>query len=200
MKKLPKKLILIVIATISLVVTLQVIQITYAKYVTENEVLSDVTLSQWRIKVNQQDITENKEISNLLTPVFEGNEYIAQDALVPGAEGYIEFIIDTSIVNLSCDYKITLTPDTENAITDIATIGYAINDGAKVLLNQQNSDVTGSIEKDVDETKVKVYFKWNDNFEGEQMDDVQDTQLATNIVGKLVYRADIEFVQRIENR
>ena len=97
--KLKKVYLLLALTCLLLLVSL--IQSTYAKYVSKAEVGSNFAIATWNFKVNEQDINNNNDLSNVIVPVFENNPNIKDNVLAPTAEGYFDINIDHSSVDVS---------------------------------------------------------------------------------------------------
>ena len=66
----------LLIACISLLLLVDLVQDTYAKYVSSADANGDFTIARWAFKVNDQDIISNQNFSNTIVPVFDSNENI----------------------------------------------------------------------------------------------------------------------------
>ena len=73
------KKLLFCISCLFLIISLSVIKNTYAKYITSADGDANINIARWKILVNNQDIEQNKELSNVITPVFDGNDNIASN-------------------------------------------------------------------------------------------------------------------------
>ena len=124
-----KKKAFLLLACIWFIITFTVIQTTYAKYVTNLDANANIAISYWNILVNNQDISENPDISAVMTAVLPGSEYAKPDVLVPGSLGY--FDIQKIISSKNWDVIWTNEP-VMGAVTRIAA-SRARRKGTKVV-------------------------------------------------------------------
>ena len=78
-----KKKIVLFIALISLFYLVTTIENTYAKYISSATAEADMTIARWNILVNNQDILNNSNFSNTISPVFAGTQYINSGVIAP---------------------------------------------------------------------------------------------------------------------
>ena len=74
----------LLLACIWFIITFSIIQTTYAKYVTNLNANTNISISYWNILVNKQDIVENSDISGSMSCVFPGSTYAKSDVIVIG--------------------------------------------------------------------------------------------------------------------
>ena len=75
--KIYMKLLFFLITIIFLILTIISIQTTYARYVTALTARSKVELGRWLILVNNQNVIDDSDISDIVIPEFSmNNEYI----------------------------------------------------------------------------------------------------------------------------
>lgn len=153
----------------------------YAKYITSISSNSDISIARWQVLVNNQDITSSSTLTNIITPVFPGNNNIASGVIAPTAEGYFDVVIDATNTDVSLGYEITTTASTSSIVTDLVLSGYSIDNGPRQnVVEDANGDfkITGNIlynsqDKDI---SLRVYLKWNDDPEtGATMNNSADT-------------------------
>lgn len=174
------KKILLFLSFIFLIMSLQTIKNTYAKYITSANGDANIQIARWKILVNNQDIVENKEISNVITPIFEGSEHIASNVIAPTAEGYFDILIDATNTDVSLKYEVTTNDTDESAVSDLEISAYSIDDGEKQEIDAttgqmkiENQILYNDTDKDI---KLRVYLKWNDDENsGATMDNKVDT-------------------------
>ena len=126
--KFNKKLILF-ISCISLILCLLIVRQTYAKYMNTTEGNTNITIARWRILVNNQDIRNNPEITETITPVLLENEHIKPGVIAPTSEGYFDIVIDSSNVDVSFNYTITPSIQENSCVKDLNVTGYSLNNG-----------------------------------------------------------------------
>ena len=169
-----KKNAFLLLACIWLIISLSVVQTTYAKYVTNLDANANIAISYWNILVNNQNIAENPDISATMTAVFPGNEFMKNDVIVPGAVGYFDLNIDSS--NVTVPFTITVTTsvnENSSLTTDFVVSGYSINNGEIIELIDTNS-FSYDISLDADSTIIRIYTTWLDD----GLDSVEDTALG----------------------
>lgn len=195
-----KKKLLYCISCLFLIITLSVIKSTYAKYITSANGDANINIARWKILVNNQDIEENKELSNVITPIFDGNDNIASNVIAPTAEGYFDILIDASNTDVSLKYEITTSDNAESAVSDLIISGYSLDDGERQQIisddgqiKVENEILYNSQDKDI---KLRVYLKWNDDdTNGATMDNQADTN-ATKIDTNLAkVNVNLKFIQ-----
>ena len=165
----------LLLACIWFIITFSIIQTTYAKYVTNLNANTNISISYWNILVNEQDIVENSDISGSMSCVFPGGTYAKSDVIVPGATGYIDLNIDSSKV--SVPFKLTVTSainETSTLTTDLKVSGYSIDGGGIVELTDDILNFSCDIAQDTDSTLVRVYTTWVDDGQ----DSKEDTELG----------------------
>lgn len=174
--KLNKKII-VLLAFVSLLLSIVTVQDTYAKYVAHVDGTTDISIARWRILLNDFDVRNQLTSSNLITPVLNGNTYIASNVIAPTATGYFVVEIDASDTDVSFTYTITIENDDDTLVDDLEITNCYIN-GQQV--NHNNGTITGTVGVN-DISKVKelyVYFQWNDG-NGQTMDNEDDTLTTT---------------------
>ena len=186
-----KKRISIFVALLSLTYSVSLIQNTYAKYVSSAEANSNINIARWNITVNTQDVIQNSNFTNNLTPVFTENQYIKENVIAPTSEGYFDIIIDGTNADVSFKYTITLNPSNEQTIKDFEIVKYTIED----IDYTYSENIIGVINyNDTSKTKsIRVYFKWNDDAETQQMNNSEDTLATTE--NNANYNVNINLIQ-----
>lgn len=186
---------------LSLIITICLINTTYAKYTENINPNLHVTLNQWLIKVNDQDIMGEESFENILAMQLNNdNDNINENVLVPASTGYMEYIIDYENVGVNFDINIEIQ-GIENIIQDIEVYGYSIDDGEIVETSNEDIIFENSGGKAIFQEKIslldgktnqkiKLYLKWNDKEE--------NNIIHTNLQGKMYkYKTSILFKQRI---
>lgn len=184
----------ILLALFSLFLLFDMIQGSYAKYVSSAEAGSNITIAKWDFRVNNQDVLNNNNFSETITPVFDGSSYIAPGVIAPGSEGYFDVLIDSSNTDVSFSETISLSYDKNSTIDDLKIIGYKLNDSEFVSFTDETKIVTSHDYGDTNKIdKYRVYVKWIDG-EGESMDNYKDTEASKNGVAKIAIT--IDFLQK----
>lgn len=186
-----KRKIAIFVALLSLFYSVTLIQTTYAKYVSSAEANSNINIARWSITVNNQDVIQNSNFTNSLSPVFNNNQYIKENVIAPTSEGYFDIIIDGTNADVSFKYTVTINPISNRTIKDLKIVKYTIDD----VDYTYNDNIAGIINyNDENKTKsIRVFFIWNDDEETQEMNNNEDT-LAT-INGNANYRVNINLIQ-----
>lgn len=183
----------LLLACIWFIITFSIIQTTYAKYVTNLNANTNISISYWNILVNEQDIVENSDISETITCVLPGNTYSKADVLVPGSTGYFDLNINSSEVNVP--FKLTVTSavnETSSLTTDLKVSGYSIDGGDIVELSDDVLDFSCNIAQDTDSTLIRVYTTWVDD----GLDSKEDTALGIT-GGTAILDVTLDFEQII---
>jgi len=182
------------LATFSLFILITLIQDSFAKYVTNANANTNISIARWNILVNNQDITSNSNFSNTITPVFPGTEHIAAGIIAPLSEGYFDIILNYSEVDVSFNKTINLNHHDSNTIQDLIFVGYSINGGNMIEVNDRSLELLNTVSlNDLDRIRTyRFYVKWLDG-EGELMDNEADT-IATRY-GNASIRVGVNFTQ-----
>ena len=174
---------------------------TYAKYITSANSNADISIARWNILVNNQDVTSNNTLTNVITPIFPGNNNIASGVIAPTAEGYFDITIDASNTDVSLSYEITTTDNPNSIVTDLVLSGYSIDNGERQeIVEDENGNfkITGNIlynsqDKDI---SLRVYLKWNDNEnDGATMNNQDDTSTTQEEESVAKVNVNLKFTQ-----
>lgn len=179
------------LALLALFYCVSLIQSTYAKYLSTADADTNITIARWNILVNNQDISQNSNFSEVLEPTFTGNENIKEGVIAPNATGYFDITLDGSTTDVSFSYDISLSEADDNTVTDLKITKYEINGysytyngpiSGNILLNDQNRALT-----------VRVYVEWVDQTDDETMTNVDDTTAANSGVAK--FKVNVNVIQ-----
>ena len=191
MKEKTKLRVIQILCIVSLVITVFSIQRTYARYFEQVNTTYATNIKRWVINVNNINIHgKSQELASVMQPTFRENVHMNNNnTLVPGREGYFEFLIDYSKVDLAFrfDFDIkqlntkiittgegeeTVETEVENHLEDFEIYGYSIvEDGTETITTLETvnnlSGLTQVIDPttDTDENKTKtirILFRWND--------------------------------------
>ena len=179
------------IALISLVYCISLIQDTYAKYVSSASGNATMSIARWNILVNDTDIKNNSNFTNTITPVFEGNENIANNVIAPTSTGYFDIVLDGANADVSFNYTINLEVDETSDVSDLVIEKYTI--GSDPTEYTYDGTISNNIIlTDINKTiSYRFYVTWNDS-ETASMDNVGDTLAAG---GKAKIAVSINFIQ-----
>lgn len=187
----------LLLACISLLLLVDMVQDSYAKYVSSAEASSNLTIARWAFMVNNQDVLNNSNFSTTILPVIDSNPNIAAGVIAPTSTGYFDVTIDSSNVGVSYDEEITLSTGTNNTVTDIMFTGYKLNNEESIVEFQNTTNPTFTISHPLTEqNKVntyRFYIKWNDGT-GETMNNTADTQATVD--GNATVKINLRFIQK----
>lgn len=183
---------LVILAIIWLIMTFNLIKTTYAKYVTNLDANTNVSISGWNLAINEQDIIENNDISNVLNLNLVENEYAKNSFVVPGSVAYFDLSINS--INTNVGFSVTVTPTINENSTlteDFVILGYSINAGDTITnLPNDASYFSHSVSKDTGSTLIRVYITWEDD----GTDSINDTNLGIS-GGNLIVNVNLKFEQ-----
>ena len=185
-----KRKIIFFIALMSLFYCLTLMQDTYAKYVSTASANADLTIARWNILINNQDILNNSDFSDSITPVFNGTTTIKSDVIAPTAEGYFDIVINGEDTDVSFEYTISLDQAHDNTVDDLVITKYVINNEEHAYTDQ---DITGDILfNDSTKTKsIRFYVLWDDDEATQTMDNEEDTLSAQNGVAAFIVNVNV---------
>ena len=197
LRVLKKRQFKLLLACISLLMLLNLIQNTYAKYVSSAGADGNFAIARWSFLVNSQDVLANNDFSTTIVPTFNTNANIADNVIAPTSTGFFDIVVNSTNVGVAFDQVITLGNGDENTVTDLVFVGYKINNGQMVNLNNTNSATISTTHLLTDQVKVntyRVYIMWNDDSLTETMDNADDTQAS--IDGEASVEVNIQFIQK----
>lgn len=170
------------------------LQDTFAKYRKKVNNNVDINLANWNILLNGESIAGKDTISSKIIPVFEKNQYIAENVLAPGVKGYYDIEIDASEVDTSFSYVFTTKVSDEEKYPDIIAFGYIIDpDNNSEVIEYTGGSISGSIAHNTPSTKIRIYIEWDDS-DTNKMTNAEDTALAINN-NELTMNAEFKFEQ-----
>ena len=199
--KINKRFIFLIFACIFVLISLYFINQIYGKYLTTADGTAVMPISKWNIVVNNQKIKDNSDISETITPVFPGNDYIAAKIIAPTAEGYFDLSFDVSAVDVSFKYEITTTANVDSAVSDLVAVGYSIDDGERVDFENYNDPITKTIllSDNIEMQTVRIYVMWNDNPDTSNMNNLDDTNSTTLTDSSAKFDVKVAFTQITES-
>ncbi len=189
----------LLLACISLLLLVDMIQDSYAKYVTSAEGETSFTIASWSFLVNQQDIISNNDFSNTLVPVIDQNSNIKAGRIAPTSTGYFDVTIDSSNVEVAFDEEISLSTSASNTVDDLIFTGYTLNSGATVSFqNTTNPTITvnHNLDEQVTVNTYRFFIEWNDGANA-TMDNADDVDASTS--GLASIDVNLHFIQRAAN-
>ena len=195
-----KKIYILLIGIIILLASV-IIGNTVAKYVTSASSNADINIARWQVLVNNEDVTSATTLNNIITPVFPGNNNIAQGVIAPSAEGYFDIVIDATNTDVSLRYEVTTSANEESIVQDLVLSGYSIDEGERQeIVEDENGNfkIQGDIRynsQDKDIT-LRVYIKWNDDTEtGATMTNADDTSTTQEEESVAKVNVNLKFIQ-----
>lgn len=140
MKRETKSKILNVLFIISLIICLYLISDTYAKYVEEVNTSYQSSAKGWKVVVNDRVIREQTTLYDVITPRFDSNEYMEDELIVPGREGYFDMEINFEDVGVpfTVDLKVEQELDEAEVYTnlpDFKYLGYSLEESKVIYYN-----------------------------------------------------------------
>lgn len=186
-----KRKIIFFVALISLLYCVTFMQDTYAKYVSSVSEEAELTIARWSILINNQDVVNESNFTDTITPVFAGSTNIKSDVIAPTAEGYFELLINGE--NTDVSFRYTISIDTTDCVVDDLVISRYEIDGVQYAYT--GNDVTGTvlISSQNQTADVKFYVTWNDNAATETMDNAADT--AASLEESASFTVNVNLIQ-----
>lgn len=184
----------LILALIWFFITFSMIESTYAKYVTNLGASANIAISYWNIKVNEQDILENAELTSMMTIVAPGNDYAKADVIVPNATGYFDINIDSSELQLPFNVTISTSLNSSSDLKkDFILTGYSVNNGSIITeLGDDGASFTYPVQATRDTTIIRVYTTWQDD----GLPSTDDTALGIS-GGKVILDVNLSFSQAV---
>lgn len=184
-----------ILGVISLLLCLFFIQESYAKYIASASEEANMSIARWKILVNDEDIRDGNSAMSIISPVFPGNDNIAENIIAPTSEGYFDLVIDAREADVSFKYTIDIGVNEESVVKDLVATKYVINNGAEILITDDNKVIENTVlhKNNTNVINIRVYIMWNDG-EGATMDNASDTD-ATLGNGKALLDVKMKFTQ-----
>lgn len=184
--KLPKKF-KFLFAFLSLFYCISLIQDTYGKYVSTANGNAALSVARWNILINDQDIKQNSNFTNTISPVFNGSENIANSIIAPTAEGYFDVIINGTNADVSFKTTINIEVSASSDVKDLIITKYTIDNRSTEYTFNNNDYTLESTTLYTDSNKIttyRFYVQWNDG-SGSTMSNSEDTLVANSGQAKL---------------
>lgn len=178
------------------ILTIFLINSTFARYLTALTATSTVEFGSWSILVNDQNIIENTNLSEFIIPVFNSNPtYIAEDKIVPTSSGYVKININYEEVSVPFEYKISFKQGNSTPLEDFKFTNYTIDGNSEIIVDDSVSSIIGTINPDgvTTERDFILNFAWIDD-NSASLDDTQDTSYSRNFED-LNFLFNLEFTQ-----
>ncbi len=168
-----KKKIIFFVALIALFYCVTFMQDTYAKYLSSATENAELTIARWSILINNQDVVNESNFTDTITPIFNGTTNIRSDVVAPTAQGYFELILNGENTDVSFQYSIGIdTTDCE--VADLKIVSYVIDNTTYTF---SGTNVVGNmLLNDASRTKtIRFNVEWDDNALTQTMDNAADT-------------------------
>jgi hypothetical protein len=219
-----EKLFKLTLCTFIFIFLFVIIVTTYAKYITSQASKAQARVAQWNINLNDLDISECADFSDLIELTYVNNPHIANDVIVPTSSGYFIVNLDSTGTELPFTYEFSLDVS-ESAVADYRITSYLLYDGASyhnpltpaeladlqsqtddfVELSSSSTTITGEVNPptDLDRPVVNsflIYFGWYDG-PNEVLDNRNDvavskTALSSTPVEKGVITLNLSVTQK----
>lgn len=184
----------LMLALISLLLLVNLMQESYAKYISSASANGGFTIARWAFVVNTQDVLANSNFSSTIVPSFDTNANIKADVIAPTSTGYFDIEIDSSDVDVAYTTTITLGQADDNTVTDLRFTGYKINTGSIQPINDTSATIQIAHQlNEVNTTNTyRFYIEWYDG-QGEDMDNSDDAVASDEGVAKVA--VNLQFLQ-----
>lgn len=190
-----KKKLKLFIALISLFYSVSLIQTTYAKYTSSADANANLTVARWNILINNQDIKQNSDFTNNITPTFTGTTNIAANIIAPTSEGYFDIVVNGNNTDVTFKYTITITQDLASNVSDLKIYKYTIDTDSTehTFTDAYTLDNTVNLNDTSKTHTYRFYVRWLDG-DGETMDNTADTASTNN--GKGIFDIKVNVIQQ----
>ena len=193
-----RKRIGLLISCVALFLVILVVTDTYSKYLTEADGTANIAIARWRRLVNGQDIRNNTDLSQVITPVFYEDPDISNDIIAPRSKGYFDIIIDCRDADVSFEYNISTSPSADSSVSDLIATGYSIDGGSTINLSRNQHIINQvPIASNPETISIRIYIEWYDD-EDEDMDNTDDTN-ATKSGDDAKMDVNLSFKQIVDN-
>lgn len=191
-----KQKVFLLIACISMFNCFNLIQDTYAKYSSDANASTNISIAKWNILVNNNDIKNNKNFSNSVVAIFTGNENTNDGVIAPTAEGYFDIVINSNNVDVSYNMNMDINVSKDSDVKDLIITGYSVNNGPITNLNTSSYTLTSNIShsETIRIYTYRFYVKWDDS-ENSTMSNEEDTNITINS-GKAKFDIIASFIQQ----
>lgn len=186
----------LLIACMSMLNCLNLIQDTFAKYSSDANASTNISIAKWNILVNNNDIKNNKDFSNSVVAVFTGNENVNDGYIAPTAEGYFDIVVNANNVDVSYNMNMDINVSNDSDVKDLLITGYSVNNGPITTLNTSSYTLSSNVSY-LDNIRIytyRFYIKWDDT-ETNTMTNEEDTNTTINS-GKAKFDIVTSFIQK----
>ena len=200
MKKMDKKdlkFIIIFIVVVACSCT-YLYQSSYAKYRKRVTAQVDLSVANWAIKINNEDVKNNKVLTNKLVPEFEESVYTKANVLAPGSKGYCDIVIDSTNVDVNFEITIQAKVPATSTITDLIVTDYIINPSdtnTTKITYTELQEIHIPVVHNTPQTVIRLYIEWDDDPTTQTMDNEADTNAAVNTASEALIEINTRFTQ-----
>ena len=190
-----RKKVFFIISCILTIICFFIVVVTFSRYRSSTTGTADVSIAKWNIKVNNATIKSNSDLSNVITPIFQGSGDINPNIIAPTAEGYFDLLLDYTDTDVSFDYSITVQSNAGSLVQDLIATGYSYDDGNTIVNISPSDSISGTVLKsETTKTKsIRIFIKWDD--ENGIMDNSADTAATIPENAKALLDVNVLFTQ-----
>lgn len=98
----------IILLIMILIVTFLIIRSTYSKYITSADDNTSLDIANWNIKLNNEDIKNNKNFSKNMNLKFDPNPYIDSNTIAPTSTGSFKINLESTGTDVPYLYSLNL--------------------------------------------------------------------------------------------
>lgn len=165
--KIKTKKIIRIVCAILLIIALQALGYTYAKYITEEKGIGCTEVAKWAFKIDKGS-SETKEIKleNIINP-----ETLVDGKIAPGTAGTIQIVLDGTGAEVGIDYDVKFKNE-KNKPTNLTFI---YNGVTYKSLSEINT-ITGNIPYNDENRTREIIIPWRWEYENGET----SKEIATN--------------------
>ena len=189
--KFIKSMILIIILCLLFII----IRTTYSKYVSSQNNESTIDISKWHILINDQDIINNSDFTETLQVEFDSNANIAQNIIAPTSTGHFDIELDSTGTEKSFEYVIKFV-DEDSELPDFKIVSYTLNDGSEIEIEENQTEITGTVDPDIGEVLNTFHFNiaWYDESDN-ILDNYQDVAISKKTPANAIIPIEVKITQ-----
>ena len=183
------------IALFSMLLLFDMIEGSYAKYVSSASAGGNIAIAKWSFKVNDQDVLSHSDFSSTIVPVIDANSNIKEGFIAPTSTGYFDVVIDYDGIGVSFDETISVSNPDGSPVSDLVLSGYTLNGGQLVEIETGDEiELTHDLATTTTtRDSFRFYIEWIDG-DGESMNNSDDT--AASHEEETALKVNLNFVQK----
>lgn len=116
-KKSIKKPLKLLLAIIILAILIWVISNTYSKYINAIKNTSSISIANWNILINDQNITEESDFTDVIDFELDTSSHIAEDVIVPTSSGQFTVDLESTGTDLPFEYEFSVADNIDVSST-----------------------------------------------------------------------------------